>query len=156
MRKQQRYLIIVLLQLATWGKVTWCQPFKAELHVSPTQVKLDTPFLVDTAIRNIDKDQQTIEVCPCTYPRRKWVADNQSIRVHDFACLQSTLKRITLKPGQAYKNSVLVEALSSKTGPTRDITFRLGYGTKAARGEWKPWPTIPPIWSNAVTVVVDR
>ena len=155
MRTQQRYLIIVLLQLATWGKVTWCQEFKAEIHVSPIQVKLDTPFLVDTAIRNIDKDQQTIEICPCTYPSQ-WVADNQSIRVHDFACLQSTLKRITLKPGQAYKNSFLVEALSSKTGPTRDITFRLGYGTKAARGEWKPWPTIPPIWSNAVTVVVDR
>jgi len=155
MCKQQRYLIIVLLHLATWGKVTWCQEFKAEIHVSPIQVKPDTPFLVDTAIRNMDKHQQTIEICPCTYPSQ-WVADNPSIQVHDFACLQSTLKRITLKPGQAYKNSFLVEALSSKTGPTRDITFRLRYGTKAAQGEWKPWPKIPPIWSNAVTVTVER
>lgn len=130
------------------------QSFRAEIKLTQTEVGNNETFLVDTAIRNIGTKEQSLEILPCTYPMQ-WVADNPHVFVDRVSCLKNSRIAVTLKPNEAYEQRVPVHVeLKPHADGHKKVTFRLGYGTKTPMGVWKPWPDIPPIWSNPVTVTV--
>ena len=144
-------LVFLLIGCAAFGQVP---SFRAEIKVTRTEVENNETFSVITAIRNTGVTEQSLDIWPCTYPGQ-WIPNNPIVHVNEIACLKNPLVTIRLKPGKAYERTVPVHIeLPSHRGRRGKVTFRLGYGTKTPMGSWKPWPNIPPIWSNPLTVIV--
>lgn len=154
--RDHRILIAIVLVLGVTGIAKGQVPsFQAEIKLPQNQVKDGKDFILATAIRNVGKTDQSIDVYPCTY-QKQWISDNPLVHPEEVVCRQNSLIVFKLKPGEAYQRSIFVyvDLRRSEAKPT-NVTFRLEYGTKTGLGAWKPWPTIPPIWSNAVTAVVS-
>lgn len=154
MRKYKVWLTSFVLCFAGYAASAQSQPFKAEIKLMRTEVSNNQTFTVMTAIRNTGTSVQSLYIWPCTYPLQ-WVADNPAIRVNGVTCAKNSLVTIKLKPGEAYTGALQVHVdLPFNEVKPENVAFRLEYGTTTPNGVWKPWPDIPPIWSNAVTVVV--
>jgi hypothetical protein len=172
-------LIVLLLWCAAWCPRSHGQPhgqpFKAEARVTQAVVKNGAMFPVVTAVRNVSVKEQIFYIWPCNY-KAQWTSDNALVHVGAAICMQDSPVIIRLGPGKTYMQEVFVyvDLLSDRN--RGNLTFRLGYGAKATPlksqpavgmpipdygsktylGTWLPWPYIPAIWSNAVTVVVER
>jgi hypothetical protein len=151
------------------------QPFKAEARVTQAVVKNGTMFPVFTEVRNVSAEEQILYIWPCNY-RAAWATDNALVRVDTATCMQDSPVIVRLRPGKAYVQDVLVYVDLPRNRGGQKLSFRLGYGTKAAPlkshppsgvpipnygskaylGTSLPWPYIPPIWSDPVTVTVER
>jgi hypothetical protein len=164
--------------------MAWCpyssgqphgQPFKAEARVTQAVVKNGKFLPVVTAIRNVSAEEQIFYIWPCNY-RGVWTTDNALVHMGGAACLQDAPVIIRLKPDKTYEQELFVYVDLPSDRNRGNLSFRLGYGAKATPfksqpplampipnygskiylGTWLPWPYIPPIWSNAVTVTVER
>jgi hypothetical protein len=150
-------------------------PFKAEVNLTQDVVTRGRMFSVVTAIRNATEEEQIFYTWACSYASG-WTTDNPKVQVNPPNCLANTPQIIRLKPGKAFVRPVMVYVDLPSSDKQRTVTFRLGYGTKAPPlksrirpgmpipdygsrkylGSWLPWPYIPPIWSNPVTITVTR
>jgi hypothetical protein len=170
---------MLLLCLAAWcprghGQPEG-QPFKAEARVTQAVVKNGKFLPVVTAVRNVSVKEQILYIWPCNY-KAQWTSDNAHVHMAGAACLQDSPVIIRLKPGKTYVQEVFVYVDLPTDRNQENLTFRLGYGTKATPlksqppvggpipdygsktylGTWLPWPYIPPVWSNPVSVVAER
>lgn len=144
-------LLLCFGGLAAYGQSS---PIVAEIRPAQASVKNNEDFSVSTSLRNTSNSEQSLEVLYCGYSVQ-WVTDNPSVHV-DFAeggCMHNFPHKTVLKPGEAYERALSVHVeLASGNGQLESVTFRLGF-----QDENTPTvPTVPRIWSNAVTVSVRR
>jgi hypothetical protein len=158
--------------LAVYGQSS---PLQLEIKLAQTVVQNNEDFSVSTVIRNTSSAEQSLQVLHCCYSAQ-WTADNPLVHVD---CAESCMKnipwKVTLKPGEAYKKTVLARvALAAGTGQPESVTFRMGFqsnsyktepvaplpwGISATNGTTQTRQMIhdtPQIWSNAVMISVTR
>lgn len=120
------------------------------------QIKNKEPFGVIATIRNTGTAEEELQTWACGFPS-EWISDNTDVYLQQVNCVQDTMRKIKLKPGETYKSKVPVYVqLPSDQMSQRPITFRLGFGNAFHYGDKKPDQRDRAIWSNAVTVAVIR
>lgn len=129
-------------------------PLKVEIKPAQTAARNNERFSVATVIRNTGKIDQALAILDCCYAVL-WVADSPSVHVDcSDACLQNSIYKIMLKPGDTYEKTVLVRVdLINDHAPKRRVTFRLGFRNDTDNTQL---PNTRKIWSNAVTIKVTN
>jgi len=116
-------------------------------------VKNDESFLVSANVKNVSRDEQSLEVWSCSLPKQ-WLSDNPTVHVPDVPCKKNSATWIRLKPGESYNNQLQIYiALHSDHRTPEPIDFRLGFQPIDFQGTAG---VSFPIWSNAVTINVIK
>ena len=124
-------------------------PLQVEIKPAQATKKNDDVFPVDTTIRNVGNQRQTLWIWSCSYPDH-WRSDNPRISVLPVYCKKNFLQRTVLKPGKAYGRELSVSVEVPLNKPTREsVTFRLGFMPWTQEDESPPY-----VWSNPVTLEV--
>lgn len=126
-----------------------------QIKVNQTQVTNKEQFAVAATIRNTGATQEVLQIWACSFPS-EWVSDNKDVYVHQVNCVQDSMTKIKLGPGETWKRSlpVYIQLPSNQTGP-KPLTFRLGFGNSFHFGSQRADQQAQAIWSNAVTVTVS-
>lgn len=131
------------------------QSLSIQIKVNQTQVKNKEPLWVVVTIRNSGATEEELQTWACGFPS-EWISDNTEVNLHQVNCVQDTMRKIKLKPGESYKRKVPVEVqLPTSQMSQEPITFRLGFGNAFHYGDKQPDQRGRAIWSNAVTVSVS-
>ena len=121
-----------------------------EIKPVPAVVKSGQEFSVNTKVKNVGREDQSLQIWSCSYPEH-WTADNPSVHVEGVECEKNGLMDVRLKPGEAYEKALSLRVWVASRLSEESVTFRLGFA---------PWIRAtkradrPNIWSNAVTVNV--
>jgi hypothetical protein len=120
-------------------------PIKVEIKLEQATVKNGQCVSVGTTIKNASTDDQHLRIWSCSYPQQ-WTTDNPAVALKQVPCKENALDDVHLRPGEVYDRNLAVSVfVAAREGLERQITFRLGFSS------WDE-ATVPPIWSNAVTV----
>jgi hypothetical protein len=145
-------LLIVMLFFT--GSAAYGQdlPTRVEISVVRSTVKNNEEFPVSTTIRNVGRDEQSLQIWSCSYPEQ-WTADNPDVHIIGAACRKNDVILVGLKPGDAYERTLSIHiGIAAENRTQKSVTFRLGFESATS----KKTDIASPIWSNAITVNVTE
>jgi hypothetical protein len=157
-REHRSVAATVLLIIAMGAVMSTAAPaqdgsqIKVEIKPLQSIVKNMQALSVTTKLRNIGRDDQTIQTWSCSYPSQ-WTTDNPFVRIEERECHANALIDTLLKSGEAYERdlSVRVSLIVDLDFWPSAVTFRLGF---------MPWAMADrlPItyWSNPITIIVKE
>ncbi len=146
-KKRALLICILLTSIAVFGQAL-SKSFLVEIRMAQSKIKNSEEVTVDTTIRNVSSDEQSLQVWSCSYPEQ-WITDNPLVHIAPVSCNKNYVVRVRLKPGKVYERT-----LSIYIGATREksTTFRLGFRPVTSQ---KTGAT-PLIWSNPLKVNITE
>jgi len=146
-----KYLLpLAMLLSMSLATIAYSQgsPLTVEIQPAQSTVKNDQDFLVATTIRNVGRDEQSLQIWSCSYPTQ-WKADKPSVHLRQVPCKKNSLEHVILKPGEAYERTLSIRVGAANKDEQESIAFRLGFEPAGDAAS-----SVSLIWSNSVTVNV--
>lgn len=140
-------MLFLFIGMAAYGEDC---PMRVGIRVTQSTVNNNGEFLVSTTIRNVSRDEQSLEVWSCSYPQQ-WTANNPAVHITSVACKKNDVIRVRLKPGEAYERTLSIHiGVAAEHRAQNSVAFRLGFEPVTSEG------TGSHIWSNVITVNVTE
>jgi hypothetical protein len=142
-------VMLLFVGIAAYGEDL---PVTVEIRVAQSTVKKNQEFLVSTTVRNVGKDEESLQIWSCSYPEQ-WTTDNLAVHIIGAACRKNDVIQVKLKPGESYERALSIYIdVAVEHRASKPVTFRLGL----ERATSKKTGIASPLWSNAVTVNVTE
>lgn len=112
-------------------------------------------FTIKTVITNISGDDFTINVWSCGYGDT-WISDGGIFITGMMSCPVNKLESITLKRRESHTRFLQVTVVKgTQPGP---LTFRLGFQPPRQTADWTytGYLEYPPVWSNPLTIKIEK
>lgn len=123
---------------------------RVEISVAQSTIKNNEEFSLSTTIRNVDKDEQSLQVWSCSYPQQ-WTTDNPAVHITDASCKKNDIIRIRLKPGEAHERTLSIHiSIDADHSAQKTVAFRLAFEPVTS----EKTAIAARIWSNAITLNV--
>lgn len=131
--------------------------WKAEIAVTPAEVRNNETIIVAISIRNTGALLQKLVVWTCSF-QDQWITDTPAVHTIGMACQQNAPGKVRLQPGEVFTSKVPMHVELSAMHTAREtVTFRMGYGSDAWFGAQKYPSRVPPLfWSNPITVTIAK
>jgi hypothetical protein len=157
-----RSAVLVLVALALCGNSSFSsahaqsQSFKALITLTQSTVSNNRIFTVMTSVQNTGITEHLLDVWSCSYSDQ-WIPDSPLIHVDPENCLMNTHGKVRLGPGKSYRRTIRIHtSLTSGPDHPASVTFRLGFVQATLVKGVAPVPGSSPLWSNPVTITVNR
>lgn len=125
-------------------------PMRVEISVAQSTVKNNEEFSLSTTIRNVSKNEQSLQIWSCSYPDQ-WSADNPAVHITGASCDKNDIIRIRVKPGEAHERTLSIRvSIDAEHSAQKTVTFRLAFEPVTS----EKTGIASRIWSNVITLNV--